>query len=679
MKQIIANKVITGLCLMVFSNAITGCAEKDLYDPNYKKGQLPPVSEYFGFETKSATKLNVNYDMPGYKALIEVYAENPIEESKTDNGIVRTKKEGVEAIFKTYTDDNCQFAGTLSMPISLKEVYLYSRDMALPECVKIEVVNGEINFDKSMTISNTATRATTRAYPFDNGVPYLINNNYHLYSICKWGDDGRLFNHVNGNNYTPINENYVALEKTVGNENLSALISRLKKILWNGANEKSPYLDNSKYVASAENTNLYISPKAADGSDIVDARIDVVFIHERAGYRNTFGYYYYKGTDPKDVSAIRKYVIFPNVSLTGDAPYDSNAKIRMTEAGSKVRLQFFGEDGNGQPQDAFPAGYSIGWLVVPDGYNVNDNEIQNLNAIRTSNDKDGKYITLYDQKSKKLVIGVEDGPDNSYEDLLFYVDADPMKAIVNPEEPGRPTIPEGGGSEDVVIPDVTETTSGTLAFEDLWPYRGDYDMNDVVVEYRREVTFDKNNKVKKIVDTFKPVNDGAISNINTFAYQLDASQMGALTLPIGAEKEAATNSIILFTNSKQLVESKQVYVVTREFDEAATFDKKDLKAYNPYIIVNYTAGVENRIEVHLPKFPATSLANQRLSYTQNDAYYVDKDGKYPFAIDIPIVNFKIVTEMGHIDDAKEYPDFATWVESKGTLNQNWYLRYNGGK
>lgn len=48
--------------------------------------------------------------------------------------------------------------------------------------------------------------------------------------------------------------------------------------------------------------------------------------------------------------------------------------------------------------------------------------------------------------------------------------------------------------------------------------------------------------------------------------------------------------------------------------------------------------------MHLPKHEATSLADLSLAGTQKDAYYIDKEGAYPFAIDIPILNFISVTE-----------------------------------
>ena len=55
---------------------------------------------------------------------------------------------------------------------------------------------------------------------------------------------------------------------------------------------------------------------------------------------------------------------------------------------------------------------------------------------------------------------------------------------------------------------------------------------------------------------------------------------------------------------------------------------------------------------------------------QKIADYIDKEGAYPFAIDIPILNFISVTEKKSIDT--EYPNFKAWADSKGEKYTDWY-------
>ena len=348
----------------------------------------------------------------------------------------------------------------------------------------------------------------------------------------------------------------------------------------------------------------------------------------------------------RGMSDMKKYIIFPNVSFSV-----YGGQLPILKCGSKVRLLYFDEQGNAKEE--FPAGYTVGWFMYADGYNQSENEIDitkqvasGFSNLLASNQVLGQqrqnFVSVKDETSGKVIIGVEDGANNSYCDLLFYVNA--SKTIEEPND--RPVITPDDGNEPEK-PDVTETKTGTLAFEDIWPGGGDYDMNDVIVEYNRAVSFDKKNQVTKIVDTFTPVHDGAVF-ANAFAYQVDKGQFGKMTFSAtteGIHTESATSSIIVCPNVKQAIQ--KVYTITREFT-GGSFNKKDLKSYNPYIIVKYAEGQKGRTEVHLPKHEATSLADLSLAGTQKDAYYIDKEGAYPFAIDIPILNFISVTEKKSI-------------------------------
>ncbi|MEG0454767.1 MAG: LruC domain-containing protein, partial [Bacteroides sp.] len=160
---------------------------------------------------------------------------------------------------------------------------------------------------------------------------------------------------------------------------------------------------------------------------------------------------------------------------------------------------------------------------------------------------------------------------------------------------------------------------------------------------------------------------------NAFAYQVDATQLGSFApLPEGVEYEAATNSFIVFTNAKTAIGKESV--ITRTFSGGAMFNKSTLKPYNPYILVRYTPANKKRVEVHLPKFKATSYADQTLIGTLNDVYYADKSGRFPFAIDLPVTSFKLVTEHVRIGSSSEYPLYGKWVDGGcGTASADWYL------
>lgn len=635
MKQNHLLNIGVSIAVLAFSSFMTGCVEKDLHDPNYGKDPLPNSSEYFDFEMRGDVKLSVNYDISGFTPLIEIYGENPME-------IVEgtpVKKEGMEALFKIYTDNTGKYEGKMHIPTSIDKVYLYTRTWGLPGCVELEVKDNAVSFDMSAKANQ---KSGTRASSF--GAPYLVNGSKNLYSLCEWEEGGRL------------SSSYMSVEKNVGNESVLDLTERMRLFFSEGG------ADNSRLLGNREAIDISVKED--------NTALDIVFLSRSAEFNNTFGYYFYKTGTSVDVNAVRKYIVFPNVSYSVYGGW-----LKILQSGSKVRLLYFDEI-TGEASDKFPAGYTVGWFIYSNGfksnYEENLSDYINVSKLLTSNlmYNSPSFVSVKDAKSGKTIIGAEDGENQSYCDLLFYVDASPESAI---DDSNRPVIPDEGG-DDPVKPDEVEKISGTLAFEDIWPSGGDYDLNDVVVEYNRDIYFNEKNLVTKIVDTFKPVHDGATFT-NAFAYQIDKGYVGDLTLSSGAVYEKETSSIVVFPNAKTV--QGQSCQITRELNGAFTKDELSSHSYNPYIIVNYVKGEAGRTEVHLPKHKATSMADQDKIGTKKDAYYIDREGAYPFAIDIPIRNFTTVSESHRIDS--EYPEFSKWANSKGAECADWYLKYERGK
>ncbi len=644
--------------------ALTGCTERDLYDPNYGKPELPDAGTLPGFSTRSVIDLSVDYEAPSVKTLLQVYTEYPYD-TRPDGSV--TAKPNLMPVFAAYTDDNGAFSGPIELPASVKVVYLCTPTLGLPRCVDVDVVGGKITYRRTAAVTEASETRAQVSKPDGKTVPYTVDTSKALYSLCMW----------NENYGKPEGKGYVAGDKT-----LIAFINKVQKTLWNGKLSKPENLNNSDKLVDEKYANITIAKEMVkDGKTVpvIDAGIRLAFLNESGWNQNALGYYYYPADQrPTDVSKLKKYLIFPNASTGGSVPYDgdkhreSNAPL---VAGSWVTLKYI--DAAGKVSDRFPAGYTIGWFIISDGYQTNKNGkdgyldtnkpfIYSNASFNTGGQK--SCIALTDQPTSRVVVGFEDGGDKSYEDLLFFVESDPRGAIADPE---KPSIGDGG---EVVLPDQDYARLGTLAFEDNWPAKGDYDMNDVVVEYKQVVTFDSKNKVKKIVDTFKPVQDAdaALFN-NAFAYQVDAAQTGSWsTLPQGAEYEAATRSFILFTNAQAV--RNQEFVVTRTFVATSQFDLIALKPYNPFVIVKYAPGNRKRVEVHLPKHNPTAYADPALIGTQADNYYIYNNGRYPFAFDLPVTGFKPITERAKIGTPGEYPTFNDWVAAGcGTAFADWYL------
>ena len=652
-------KIFAGVFLMILLWVVTGCVKSDLYDPNNGRDQLLPESEYFGFETRKNVKLSINYDTPGFQAGFKVYSEFPY--NIVDGHYV--KKEGVSSVYSANTDGNGKFEGVMYVPTSLKEAYLYTECWGMPQCVKLVFSNNTAVYDATGIL----TRAASALLSWFDGkkIPYRLNDVFNasyrednMYSICKWGAKGII-------NDAAINPGYIN-QTNQFNESSTAEISA----------RAQAYLGP---LSTAEREKLICAPEVANVNITKDGtKLDVVFLREMALYKNSFGYYYYPTSTPPgngeygmsgDMKKLAKYVVFPNVS----SDQDNN----VLKCGNTVSLKFFKEDGT--LTDEFPAGYTVGWFLATQSFvmpgepgvenTLREGSMNGQNwgrywgTVFTTNDEPNfrRFISLLDKKTGAVVIGVEDRIDNpdDYCDLTFFV-----KSNEDISNPGKPEIPDVDQEPELT----TEVIQGTLAFEDVWPTGGDYDLNDVVVEYKRAITYDRANDATEIVETITPVHNGATFN-NYFAFQI--AYEGSITLPEGCSYESETKSIRIDNCVKGL--KGQSFVIVRKFNEKEV-NKDVLKTdFNPYIIVGDNFGL-GRKEVHLPKHLATSLADDHLAYSEDDAYFIDKNGKYPFSLDLPILGFKVAAEKVRIDADSEYPAFKTWAESKGQQATEWYIK-----
>lgn len=646
-------EIAQGMSLLLLLGVAASCAEKDLYnsDEDARKSKLPSIDSYFGFELKGNIPLNVDYGVSGFVANVEVYAENPLDDSG------KLKKD-ILPVYKAYTKDGKVLAN-MYVPTAIKEAYLYTERMGLPRLVKLEGSSSGFSYDANKVVSKT--RAAAADGVLNDNVPYTLapsGRTDNMYSLCTWDPNGK-----------PTTTNYLSKSSY----DMNGLTARVRAYLDKNSSENGGKNENLRQDANKLNITI------PEGSS--PAKIEVTFVDENGAFENVFGYYYYETKSAPSTRAeflaIKKYVIFPNATNES----------RALKCGDTAKLKFFGKDGNSDPKEEFPGGYSIGWFLLSNGapgmsdYSNNIKKVdqsyvtvpqQFSRNICLSNEQgnDRQFITLYDTKSKLLVVGVEDEfgrsqGDNDFDDVMFCVK----------------TTPEIGGGERPVIPDETpevtpekETIVGTLAFEDNWPKAGDYDMNDVIIEYKRVITYDKDNKATQVEESFTPVQrDNAAIYDNVFAYQVE--NMGNVTLPAGCEIENGSRSIVITKGVKFL--QNQTFTIVRSFGSSINKDvvKTD---FNPYAIIKGIRG-DGRAEVHLPKQSPTDLIDRSKLYSESDAYFIDKDGKYPFAIDIPIIGFVPADEKQRIDLEGQYPSFKTWVDSKGTLATDWYLKDKGAK
>lgn len=641
---------------------------------DYVGGELPPdngsnepprvESDYFNFSTQKSVTLQLNYGKFAANALLSVYTTDPYEGSLNNDSITKTPD------FCIFADENGSYRGTTNLPSYTEKVWVQVAAYGLPAMTEIALANGVATFNASEMAKEAPKRNMTRSGSdgdYELRKVWTDNQNFRTYSYIDWDKQAKI--------------DYTKHSNLFSNGKLSAEdVKAIRDILWQG-NATKP----SKYGA----TRLNNSHLLRNETDLININIQkptklyMTFLHESTDFTNTVGYYVYK-TGEVPGGGLRetdKYVIYPNASTGGtDEPL---LEYGLNNAKNLRTQMLFVDPEDGSIKEEFPAGYTVGFFIIPRGWNKGPGTISiwdkwgiYSNREKNWNDParnlgwaglsqiDKGFISLR-MKDGTLVYGMEDGyVDLSYDDVLFSVDASNVKAIPQDDRP-------------LVVPSdkeiyATETTYNTYAYEDMWPAGGDYDLNDVIILHKREVLFgSKDNEVKKIIDTFTPIQPaGAATYKDAFAVQLDQldNYVESTELGEGMTKEDDTHSIIVTDNTN--ANRGKEFVITRNF-KTGVKKVNITEDINPYVIAQYKEGDMMRNEIHIAKHKATERCNPSLINTGDDAFFIDLNGKFPFGISLPIKDFQPAAESQRID--KAYPRFTEWVTSKGQNATDWYL------
>lgn len=325
-------------------------------------------------------------------------------------------------------------------------------------------------------------------------------------------------------------------------------------------------------------------------------------------------------------------------------------------------------------------------------------------------------VQLQDPTSQTLILGFEDldrpSGDNDFNDAIFYATVSPFSAInrIN-VVPAKNVVVDTDGDgvpdqDDAAPNDPTyayvqfvpsATTFGSIAYEDSYPTQGDYDMNDMVIDYQYEIRTNGSNKVTSLRPKFVLRAMGA-SLKNGFGFELPVSfdKISSVTGSVlkdnlvklnsnGTEARQTNTVIMAFDNGFNLMQAPNGGFVNTEKDKP-TVKPDTIKMvinfgtpiavadlgtapYNPFIFTNNNRGSE----VHLAGYKPTNLANLSLFGKGDDdsgsgKYYQTKNN-LPWAILLP-TSFAYPVEKEPIN--KAYYNFNQWAESKGASFPDWY-------
>ena len=248
---------------------------------------------------------------------------------------------------------------------------------------------------------------------------------------------------------------------------------------------------------------------------------------------------------------------------------------------------------------------------------------------------------------------------------------------------------------------------GSLAFEDLWPGRGDYDFNDLILDYRFTTITNAQNKVAEIQGSFVVRAIGAGLR-NGFGFQLPNNNIdvddifvdgyriedGYINLSAnGIEEDQNKPTVIVFDNANNILQGSGGFgvnvepgapyvdpdtllismIITPNIYIADDFEMID---FNPFLIVDEIRGKE----IHLPNYPPTNLADDSYFGTMNDdsnpatGKYYKTENNLPWAIMIS-ESYDYTIEKAEITSG--YLKFYDWAASSGSSYPNWFQNEAG--
>jgi len=239
-----------------------------------------------------------------------------------------------------------------------------------------------------------------------------------------------------------------------------------------------------------------------------------------------------------------------------------------------------------------------------------------------------------------------------------------------PEDPGAATttyFPESGKQ--------------VLAFEDLWPYLGDFDFNDLVIS--NQAVIKKNSTGNPIEATFTISIDAVgASYDNGFAMILYTNEKQAFSSNIIASVEG--DASLDPDNQNGLIITNDIFETINDryqnngigaigIPDTLRFTILFNENASDFIPEIYLFRTNDRgLEVHQSGFPRTATANPDYFNTGDDAGDYKTQSGLPWAMEI-IIDGTYKCPVEKVEILQAYPLFENWATSNGANNTTWYL------
>ena len=703
-------KGIAILALMASVMTFVSCA--DFTMPHYGAAPADQTYNDFDFSTTSGEiTLNVSYAGCGIETPVffEIYDEEPL--TWNEEGAGYEMKEDVKPLFSAYTDEKCVYSGTITLPAYVEKVWVFSPAFFAKTLMEAYVVGNTINV--SDTEATKSTRAAMRASD-EPGFSYMTRTD-----VPKEYKAGKRWKEWLGTYDGNGKVNYAYTGKDL-------------------VPDASIYTDHSQVIKSSDPCPTQLR-NASDLEIKNAAEVVITFLGGNTCWNSSLGYYYYKvGQEPKSIEDANIIMLFPNTQdgkwekTTKDADRQKAGVDRMTS----VKLKYYpkiAEDSQEGATDVFPAGYKVGLVLATNAWSkrleyeknskkayLNENRyyraatLNTLTVRQNGSSTELPVVASYYTMGKEFVMAsFEDdykfddgkGHDQNFSDVVVAIGTNPVKAIAD-----LPTFKMWLNADGSGLVTLQETLKGTYLFEDLWPQKGDYDMNDACVEFVQGTYMDKWSDTYGETFSFKPRENFATKK-NGIAFRLiggdraEVNSSGNTTgkrisgYRVPAEVKLYLDSTVITDQLEYDQENQIFYVIpdtkknpgvtyTVEFLHipygSPKFYERNYKDYKTIVdVFLYRKEGDKNWEVHTKGQEPTPKMNYEyfgkgddLSNPEQGIYYV-RHGNYPFAL---FLSGQQIDAMGKIFDIanegqtleKMYPNYTKWVESEGKENKEWY-------
>lgn len=648
MKTLLNKSCIFGLVLLAFY----ACDIPDVQPVENGDADIREIDIPNGFDYKTHEAIEITISDNSEYAKYDIFAysdqyylgnqsyENPEGDVVNEDVF---KEDMVHKLLFTGAPKDGVLVQTVSLPKYCNKVYIRRNENLNYSAELVDVIGGQANYNFTGSSRTASSRSSVTDYLF------CVNGSAELFQVDPLNGDLTMLSEMPMGSYTAAIDQENLVMYSIGRSNPFPLMkydiqndewSTVANLGFGGprldynTEDKLLYFSNKDYLRSIDPISGAVLNEwdingihNNNGGDIAFAEDGTLFLASFSGlYRCDFD------SATNEYNAVRisaDNLPFMPTSMT----IDSNQELWLANSASSSDLIIMDTvTGGWQYQYGINAGNNTDF-----GRTIND-----LTTLRVYSDSSDDTDTDND--------GIPDSDDD------FPEDADKAFEVFTPSKYG----------------------TGTIAFEDLWPSYGDYDFNDVALNYRAIAVLNADNLAVQVdfICNVKANGAGFTNGLGIEIEGVSSTQIESVTGPVytqgyinlnpnGTEANQG-NAVIIFTDDQDNFLNETT--VSIKFTEPISTEVLGAAPFNPFIIINK----DRDKEVHLPYRSLTDLGTG-VSFADGvnsdpDGNFISDNG-YPWAISV-IHDFKVPKERVPVDEA--YNFFAAWATSGGLEFSDWY-------